>query len=98
MRDAAGIPIRGIVFTVIRRTAPDSPANVVVTDGDGEFYSYMPYTGGVWTVTHKGIACESNVWSGPDCAYYKEGYRGVVQPPAADVRLPQTDILEFTWK
>jgi hypothetical protein len=98
VRDENGIPIRGVVFIVIRRSAPDKPANVVVTDSNGEFFSFLPYTGGVWTVTHKGIACESNVWMDPDCMYYKEGYRGIVQPPAADVLLPQTDILEFTWK
>jgi hypothetical protein len=96
--DSAGTPIRGIGFNVIRRLAPAEPGNPVVTDSNGEFYCFLPYKGGVWTVTFNAVACDSNVWQDTECTYYKEGYQGIVQPPAADVRLPQSDILQFTWK
>ncbi|MBN2086709.1 MAG: SH3 domain-containing protein [Anaerolineales bacterium] len=96
--DAAGTPINGIGFTVRLRTSPDSPANAVLTDSGGEFFSYLPYTGGVWTVTHNAVACDSIVWFDSTCTYYKKGYSGIVEPPARDVRLPQEGILEFTWK
>jgi len=96
--DAAGTPLNGIGFTIRLRTSPDSPANVVLTDSSGVFYSYLPYMGGVWTVTHNAVACDSIVWFDAQCEYYKKGYLGIVEPPARDVRLPQDGILEFTWK
>jgi uncharacterized protein YgiM (DUF1202 family) len=96
--DAGGTLLRGIGFTVIRRLAPAEPGDVVTTDSNGEFYSFLPYKGGVWTVTFNAVACDSNVWKDAECTYYKEGYQGIVEPPAQDVRLPQTDILQFTWK
>ncbi|MBN1438529.1 MAG: SH3 domain-containing protein [Anaerolineales bacterium] len=95
--DSAGTPMLGIGFTVSRRAAPAEPGNPVVTDANGEFYSFQPYKGGVWTVTFTGVACESNAWLDAGCTYYKEGYRGAVEPLARDVRLPQEGILEFTW-
>jgi hypothetical protein len=95
--DANGIPIRGVVFNVTQKGRPVN-LNVVVTDADGIFYSYLPvWAAGWWTATQAGIACDSNVWEGSDCSVYKSGYRGVVKPLAADVRLPQEEILEFTW-
>jgi uncharacterized protein YraI len=99
VRDAAGTPIRGVVFNVTWRAKPEAPGNVVVSDADGKFYSYMPLSAsGVWTVTYSGIACDSNVWKDSECKAYKEGYTGNVDPPAQDVRLPQQGLLTFTWK
>jgi hypothetical protein len=95
--DAAGVPIRGVVFNVTQKGKP-SNLNVAVTDAEGIFYSYLPaWAAGWWTATQAGIACDSNVWEGTDCAAYKPGYKGVVKPPAADARIPQEEILEFTW-
>jgi uncharacterized protein YgiM (DUF1202 family) len=97
--DAAGTPIRGIGFTITQRANPQRPANPAVTDSNGEFYGFLPYKGGVWTVTfNNAVACDSNVWKDAECKAYQSGYTGTVEPLAADVRLPQTDILEFTWK
>jgi hypothetical protein len=97
VRDSAGTPIRGVVFNVVQRGKPFN-SNPVVTDSAGMFYAYFPtWAVGWWTVTHAGIACDSNVWAGTDCSSYKPEYRGDVKPPAADVRIPQTEILEFLW-
>jgi len=96
--DTDGTPLNGIVFTVRLSTSPDSPADVVSTDPTGEFYSFLPYFGGVWTVTFSKADCSSNVWFDKECEYYKNGYSGIVSPPARAVRLPQEGILEFTWK
>jgi uncharacterized protein YgiM (DUF1202 family) len=96
--DTAGIPLSGIVFTVRLSTSPDRPPDIVSTDPTGEFYSFLPYFGGVWTVTFSKADCSSNVWFDRECEYYKKGYLGIVSPPARAVRLPQEGILEFTWK
>jgi uncharacterized protein YgiM (DUF1202 family) len=96
--DAAGTPMRGIGFNVIRRLAPAEPGNPVVTDADVEFYCFLPYKVGVWTVTFNAVTSDSNVCADAKCTYYTQGYQGIVEPPAADVRLPQSDILQFTWK
>jgi uncharacterized protein YgiM (DUF1202 family) len=97
--DSAGTPIRGIGFGVIRRSFPTDPGNPVVTDSSGEFFAYLPGTsGGVWTVTFTDVACDSNVWKDAGCKSYKDGYQGILSPLAMDVRLPQTDVMEFTWK
>jgi len=97
--DGAGTPIRGIGFGVTRRAYPTDPGNPVVTDSSGEFFAYLPGTaGGVWTVTFTTAACDSNVWADAGCKKYKEGYQGILSPLAKDVRLPQTEVMEFTWK
>jgi uncharacterized protein YgiM (DUF1202 family) len=97
--DGAGTPIRGIGFTVTRRAFPTDPGNPVVTDSTGEFFAFLPgSSGGVWTVTFTKAACDSNVWTDAGCKTYKEGYQGTVSPLAMDVRLPQTDLMAFTWK
>jgi uncharacterized protein YgiM (DUF1202 family) len=99
VRDAAGTPISGISFRVVRRAYPNDPANVVVTDTSGEFFSYLPSTaGGVWTVSFTAVTCESNVWKGAGCKSYKAEYQGILSPPAMDVRLPQSGLMEFTLK
>ncbi|MGB7539135.1 MAG: SH3 domain-containing protein [Anaerolineales bacterium] len=96
--DSAGTPMSGLVFTVRLSSSPDGPANVVMTDASGEFFSYQPYMGGVFTVTFKEADCSSNAWYDLQCIYYKKGYMGIVAPPARAVRLPQEGTLEFTWK
>jgi hypothetical protein len=99
VRDGAGTPIRGVNFGVIRRAFPTDPGNPVVTDSAGEFFAYLPgSSGGVWTVTFTDVACDSNVWKDAGCKTYKDGYQGILSPLAMDVRLPQTDMMEFTWK
>jgi len=95
--DAMGTPMSGLVFTVRVHTSPDGPANVVMTDASGEFFSYQPYRSGIFTVTFKEADCSSNAWYDQNCDYYKKGYMGTVKPPAQNVRLPQEGILEFTW-
>jgi hypothetical protein len=69
-----------------------------MTDASGEFFSYQPYLGGVFTVTFQEADCSSNAWFDQNCDYYKKGYSGIVSPPARAVRVPQEGILEFTWK
>jgi uncharacterized protein YgiM (DUF1202 family) len=97
--DGAGTPILGVDFRVVRRAYPNDPANIVKTDSSGEFFSYLPGTaGGVWTVTFTAVECDSNVWADAGCKTYKEGYQGILSPLAIDVRLPQTGLMEFTWK
>jgi hypothetical protein len=98
VQDAAGTLINGLIFTVRLSSSPDSPIDVVSTDPSGEFYSFLPYSGGVWTVTFKEADCSSIVWYDKECNYYKKGYSGIVSPPSRAVRLPQDGILEFTWK
>jgi hypothetical protein len=98
MLDTAGTPMSGLVFTVRLSSNPESPANVVMTDANGELFSYQPYLGGIFTVTFKEADCSSNAWYDLECIYYKKGYMGIVEPPARAVRLPQEGTLEFTWK
>lgn len=97
--DAKGTPIQGVVFNVVRILEQNTTANVVVTDPGGDFFSYLPADAlGTWFVAHAGIACKSNVWKGPDCSDYKEGYTGQVEPLFIEVRLPFDGVLEFAWK
>lgn len=99
VRDAQGTLIQGVVFNVVRSLQQNTPSNTVVSDAGGEIFSFMPAeTTGTWVVVHVGIACKSNVWKGPDCADYKEGYTGKVEPLYVEVRLPFESMLEFTWK
>jgi hypothetical protein len=98
VRDANGIPIQGVSFAVSQGTGPKAPTNVVHTDPSGVFFSFLPpESGGTWTVTHTGIACKSNVWKGDGCDSYKNGYRGLIDPPSLEVVLPHADPLEFLW-
>jgi SH3-like domain-containing protein len=97
--DSSGIPIQGVGFSVVQGVGDQAPANIVLTDASGEFFSFMPANArGEWTVTYNAIACKSNVWSDDSCSYYKNPYRGVVEPQSTNVSLPQSGILEFVWK
>jgi SH3-like domain-containing protein len=97
--DSSGIPIQGVGFTVVQEVGDKAPANVVLTDANGEFFSFMPENAqGEWTVTYSAIACKSNVWSDDSCSYYKNPYRGVVEPQSTNVSLPRSGVLEFVWK
>jgi uncharacterized protein YgiM (DUF1202 family) len=97
--DEKGTPIRGVGFGVVRHSNPSAPGNPVVSDANGEFFSFFPSaTTGVWTVTYTSIACESNVWRDVLCSQYKEGYTGTVSPHSIDATLPNPDALQFTWK
>jgi uncharacterized protein YgiM (DUF1202 family) len=97
--DATGLPIQGVGFEVKQGTEANAATNTVVTDANGDFYSFLPATSsGTWTVTQTGIACKSNVWSNSTCATYKAGYTGTVIPQTLTVSLPQSSPLAFTWK
>jgi len=97
--DSSGIPIQGVGFAVVQGAGDQAPANIVRTDANGEFFSFMPANArGEWTVTYNAIACKSNVWSDDSCSYYKDPYRGVVEPQSTNVSLPQSGVLEFVWK
>ena len=97
--DAAGTSIQGVGFDIKQGTDSNAPTNTVVTDANGEFYSFMPPTSsGTWTVSYTAIACKSNVWSDSSCSTYKAGYTGNVDPQTLTVSLPQGSPLAFTWK
>jgi uncharacterized protein YgiM (DUF1202 family) len=97
--DAAGTPIQGVGFDVKQGTEADALTNAVVTDANGEFFSFLPTTSsGAWTVTYTATACKSNVWSDSACSNYKAGYTGNVTPQTLTVNLPQGSPLAFTWK
>ncbi len=99
VRDAAGAPIRGVSFNVFQGADTNVNVNTVLSDGSGEFYSYMPLTAtGTWTVGYSGIACDSNVWTDTTCTDYINGYVGTVDPASQTVALPFTGELEFTWQ
>jgi hypothetical protein len=99
VKDSSGIPIQGVGFSVVQGTGDHAPTNTVLTDGNGEFFSFMPSNArGEWAVTYNAIACKSNVWSDASCSYYKDPYKGLVEPQSTVVSLPQTGVLEFIWK
>ena len=97
--DMQGNPIQGVGFSILQGEGDQRPTNHVLTDSDGEFFSFMPLpASGGWTVFHDSIACKSNVWTDDSCSYYKDPYHGLVEPQSIVVSLPQTGVLEFTWK
>jgi uncharacterized protein YgiM (DUF1202 family) len=97
--DAFGTPIQGVGFEIKQGTETDTPTNIVLTDANGDFYSFLPAgSSGTWTVTQTAVACKSNVWSDSTCATYKAGYTGTVEPQTLTVSLPQGSPLAFTWK
>jgi uncharacterized protein YgiM (DUF1202 family) len=97
--DAAGTPIQGVGFEVKQGAEADALTNAVVTDANGEFYSFLPTTSsGAWTVNYTETTCKSNVWSDSACSTYKAGYTGNVTPQTLTVNLPQASPLSFTWK
>lgn len=97
--DNQGTPIQGVGFSILQGEGEQPPTNRALTDSNGEFYSFMPLSAsGGWKVVHDSIACKSNVWKGDSCSYYKEPYKGVVEPQTVVVTLPQTSLLEFLWK
>ncbi len=97
--DLQGTPIQGVGFSIFQGAGNQPPTNRALTDSNGEFYSFMPLSAsGGWTVVHDFIACKSNVWTDDSCSYYKEPYKGIVEPQSVVVTLPQPNILEFLWK
>lgn len=97
--DLQGMPIQGVGFSILQGEGGQPLTNRALTDSNGEFYSFMPLSAsGGWKVVHDSIACKSNVWKDDSCSYYKEPYKGVVEPQSVIVTLPQTGILEFLWK
>jgi uncharacterized protein YraI len=97
--DLQGTPIQGVGFSVLQGDGDQPPMNHILTDSNGEFFSFMPLSAsGEWNVVHDSIACKSNVWTDDTCSYYKDPYKGVVEPQSVVVTLPQTNILEFLWK
>jgi len=99
VKDSSGTTIQGVGFSVVQGTGDHPPTNTVLTDLNGEFFSFMPSNAlGEWTVSYVAIACKSNVWSDASCGNYKYPYRGLVEPQSTVVSLPQTGVLEFIWK
>ncbi|MCG2740068.1 MAG: SH3 domain-containing protein [Syntrophaceae bacterium] len=97
--DAQGTPIRGIGFAIVQGTGERPPRNDVVTDANGEFFAFMPVTAsGEWVVSFTSIACKSNVWKDNNCSFYKDEYKGNVEPPTITIPLPHKELLVFTWK
>lgn len=97
--DNQDTPIQGVGFSIFQGEADQPPTNHILTDSNGEFYSFMPLSAsGGWKVVHDSIACKSNVWTDDSCSYYKEPYKGVVEPQSVVVMLPQISILQFLWK
>ncbi len=97
--DVNGVPMQGIGFSVFQGSGQNAPTDHVLTDPYGEFFSFLPLNAsGTWTVGHDSIACVSNVWKGDDCAQYKDGYTGLVEPESVNVTLPHSEYLLFTWK
>jgi SH3-like domain-containing protein len=98
VRDQNGIPIKGVGFSVTQGNGTTVKTDTVLTDSNGEFFSFMPLNAfGTWTVLQNAIACDSNVWTDTSCTYYKNGYKGIVVPPSINITLPYTGVLEFTW-
>ena len=97
--DSAGLPIQGIGFTILQGKGGKTLSNTVLTDFNGEFYSFMPLSStGDWTVTFNAIACKSNVWVDDSCAEFKSPYKGLVEPQTAVATFPQPAVMEFLWK
>jgi hypothetical protein len=97
--DVKGTPIKGVGFSVVQGSGPKAPTNTVLTDVYGEFFSFMPLNaGGTWTVSYNAIACDSNVWKDDECTYYKDEYSGKVEPEYANILLPSSEWLLFTYK
>jgi uncharacterized protein YgiM (DUF1202 family) len=101
VRDSNGIPIEGIGFNIARTlNQAKTVMNPVLTNTDGDLYSYMPLgDSGTWVVAFSGsLSCVSNVWTDTSCKSYKPGYQGIVEPASLSITLPSSDVLEFTWK
>jgi hypothetical protein len=97
--DLQGTPIQGVGFSMLQGEGDPPPMNHILTDSNGEFFSYMPLSAsGGWTVVQDSIACKSNVWTDDTCTYYKDPYKGMVEPQSVVVTLPLPSILEFIWK
>jgi uncharacterized protein YgiM (DUF1202 family) len=100
VRDSNGVPMEGIGFN-IARTLNQTKAvlNPVLTNVDGDLYSYMPLgASGTWVVAFFGdTSCVSNIWTDASCKSYKPGYQGIVEPASLSITLPSSDVLEFTW-
>lgn len=95
--DVLGTPIQGIEFEV--KAEGEESGVAVVSDANGEFFAFLPPgASGTWIVTQNTVACKSNVWAAENCSAYKPGYVGTVEPRTQTTTLPQSGILEFTWK
>jgi hypothetical protein len=99
LTDLEGLPIRGAGFSVSQGSGSNRQVDHVMTDADGDFYSFLPENAaGVWAISYDSIACNSSVWAGSNCTSYREGYTGMVEPASREVTLPQNEILQFTWR
>jgi uncharacterized protein YgiM (DUF1202 family) len=99
IKDSQGNPIRGIGFSVTQGSGTKPKTDRALSDPYGDFYAYLPWdASGVWTVSNDSVACDSNVWAGPDCGTYREGYSGTVEPNPVTVTLPAPDVLQFLWR
>lgn len=97
--DVNGTPIRGVGLDVKQGSEAEALSNPVVTDGNGEFFAFLPAeASGVWTVSYSAIGCPSNAWSDSTCSSYKTGYTGNLEPQTISVTLPQATSLALTWK
>jgi len=95
--DVLGTPIQGIGFEFKPEGA--DTGTTAMSDASGEFFAFLPVgSSGTWTVTQNTVACKGNVWADESCSAYKPGYSGTVEPNQQTVTLPQSGILEFTWK
>lgn len=95
--DVLGTSIQGIGFDVKPEGAESG--TTAVSDASGEFYAFLPPgASGTWTVTQNAVACKGNIWADESCSTYKPGYSGTVEPKTQTVTLPQSGVLEFTWK
>jgi hypothetical protein len=95
--DVLGTPIQGIGFELKPEGAESG--TTAVSDASGEFFAFLPPgASGTWTVTQSTVACKSHIWADESCSIYKPGYSGTVEPKTQTVTLPQSGVLEFTWK
>ncbi len=101
VQDSNGVPMEGIGFNIARTLSQaEAVLNPVLTNPDGDLYSYMPLGDtGTWVVAFSGsLSCVSNVWTDINCKSYKPEYQGIVEPASLSIALPSSEELEFTWK
>jgi hypothetical protein len=92
-----GTPISGLQFAFVQGTGASEQRNDAMTNADGIFYAFMPSNySGEWTVSYVAIACTSNVMDS-DCNEIP-GMGTTVDPVSAQVTLPYSQELNFTWK
>jgi hypothetical protein len=90
-------PVNGVRMYIFRPMEDYTIGNLVTTDTNGFFYSFMPLdVNGKWLVSYDTLACNSNKMP-PKCACPQRKC-GQPYPQDATVRLPQKKPLLFTWK